>query len=117
VLFEFDDDTFGPALVTHSAPAGPLCRVLPGPAPPAHDRARLLAASRGQWQRLESRLARTTAPDRLTRLYLLWARYLNARYHVRRGDCAAARPSWDRALQLGNPRDPALLALGRRCGF
>lgn len=116
VLFEFDDDTYGPGLLRNSAPHGPLCRVLlPNARPPAGAPERVRASGR-QWRRLEARLD-TTAPDPLTRMYLLWARYLRARYHVLRGDCAAARPSWERARKLGDPRDPALVALAKRCSF
>lgn len=116
VLFEFDDDTYGETMIRRSVPLGPLCRVLPPgdrpPVPKPQDR----ETSRQQWQRLEAQLRRT-APDPLTRMYLLWARYLRARYHVRRSDCQAARSSWEKARKLGNPKDPALLDIKRRCKF
>jgi len=119
VLFEFDDDTYGEAMIRHSAPLGPLTLVLPPDA--RHPPSQAGSSPHGQasarrWQRLEARLA-TTGPDPLTRMYLLWARYLRARYHVLRGDCEAARPSWDKARNLGNPKDPALVAMKQRCGF
>jgi len=114
VLFEFDDDTYGPALIRHSAPYGPLYRVLPPTSRGADPSFQL--ASRRQWRQLEARLA-TTAADPLTRMYLLWAYYLQARYHVRRRDCPAARPSYEKARTLGNPKDPALVKLARQCRF
>jgi len=121
VLFEFDDDTYGEAMIRHSVPLGPLCRVVPTQerspaatnAPSAPDR---LRTSKRQWRRLEARLS-TTAPDPMTRMVLLWAYFLRARYHLRRNDCQAARWSWDKARKLGNPRDPALVKIGRTCGF
>lgn len=114
VLFEFDDDTYAPPLIRRSVPHGPLYRVLPTSVHVTNPGG--AGTSQRQWQRLEARLA-TTARDPLTRMYLLWARYLQARYHVRRGDCRAARPSWIRARKLGNPKDPALLKIQRQCGF
>jgi Protein O-mannosyl-transferase TMEM260-like len=118
VLFEFDDDTYGEAMVKHSTPFGPLCRVNSddGSSPARANAQDLLRTSRHQWHRLKSR-QNTAAPDPLTRMYLLWAHYLRARYHVRRRDCRAARWSWDRARKLGNPRDPALLKIQRICRF
>ena len=116
VLFEFDDDTFGRALIVHSAPLGPLAQMLPPAAQPSPRAPSRLQASVHRWHLLEDRL-RTTAEDPLTRMYLLWVSYLNARYHLLRNDCAAARRGYDRALGLGNPRDPTLLKLARDCGF
>ncbi len=113
VLFEFDDDTYGSDMIRLSSPQGPLYRVLSSP---RRFTAAQAAASQHQWQRLAARL-HTTTDDPLTRMYLLWARYLRARYHVLRGECPAARPSWERARKLGNPKDPALVAIARHCGF
>ncbi len=117
VLFEFDDDTYGSAMIAHSVPFGPLCRVRsPNERAPRTDAAHTLGTSRRQWRRLKARLS-TTAPDPLTRMYLLWTHFLRARYHLRRHNCQAARWSWERARTLGNPKDPALVKIGRRCRF
>ncbi len=115
VLFEFDDDTFGEDMIQRSVPFGPLCILRPPAGAGALEPARVTRASRRQWARLEALMGRH--PEPLARMYLLWARYLRARYFLLRGSCSAARPSFERAVLLGNPRDPALRAMARRCGF
>jgi hypothetical protein len=114
VLVEFDDATFDDALLGRTVPAGPFQAVLPaGAAAPAP-----AAAATGSEARLAALWA-ALAPhldDPLTRAYLLMTAFLDARYHVRRGDCALARPSLERARALGRPDDPLLADLSARCG-
>ncbi len=115
VLYEFDDDTYDAEMIRDSVPDG-LWRRLVLPDDPRARVEQDARDARRVWKDLERRLA----PDRgdpLTRMWLLWAYYLDARYYVRRNDCAAARFGWARASALGNPNDPMLLRLQRRCGF
>ena len=115
VLYEYDDDTIGDDLVRDSVPRGVWRELLPAGDPRARvrrdaaDVARALAP-------LERRLA-PHRDDPLTRTWLLWTYYLNARYHLRRHDCAAARYGWSQAVELGSRRDPFLREIERRCRF
>jgi hypothetical protein len=99
VLFEFDDDTFGPGLLGESVDQGPWKALLP----PGDPRARTQTSAQDV-QRAFAPLERALHPslaDPLTRMWLLWETYLDARYHLLRGDCPAARPGWQRARALG----------------
>jgi len=114
VRVEFDDATFDDALLGRTEPAGPFQAVLPeGAARPDPAAAARASAARlaALWAALAPHLE-----DPLTRSHLLMTAFLDARYHVRRGDCAAARPALARARELGRPDDPLLAELAARCG-
>lgn len=115
VRLEFDDDTVGLALVRASLDRGGWLEVL-APGDPRADRPQ--PADWVAWQlRPLQRLLRPHLDDPMTRMWLLWVSYLDARYHRLRGECGAARLGWSEARRLGNPGDPMLARLARACGF
>jgi len=115
VRLGFDGDTVGPVLVRASLDRSGWLEVHP---PNDFRVSRPQATAWAAWQ-LRPLLLRLLPhlDDPLTRMWLLWVSYLDARYRRLRDECDAARVGWVEARRMGNPKDPMLVRLARACGF